>query len=84
MVKARQWHLIFLWDISPAPWAAEAIYSSEAAPYKGVYEMSEIGQIYGYEFDRFSTDVLYMFLIGCVLRVIGYVLMIVTHRDKQK
>ena len=43
-----------------------------------------LDKVYTYDLDNFQMDLIAMFIIGCVLRLIGYLFLVGTNREKQK
>ena len=84
LAKAREWGVMFIWELSYNKWATEAIYSDEIAAYRHIYDIEASTKNYGFNFNQYSTDLWYMFLIDTLTRVITFGLMIYLHRDKQK
>ncbi|KAI3654726.1 hypothetical protein MP228_000106 [Amoeboaphelidium protococcarum] len=82
--KAVQWGVNFIWEISYAKWASEALFDGEVSNFGNVYQVELAASLYGYTLNRFTFDLCMALLIGSVFRVIAYVLMIVMNRDKQK
>jgi hypothetical protein len=72
-------------DISYARWSTEAWYSSELMIYDGVYEIQSISaSLFGYTLNRYYWDLLCIFIIGSVFRVLAFVLMVGLNRQKQR
>ena len=73
-----------MWYISYSSWGTEALFNTESKYYAGIFDVELSQQAFGYVLDRWNMDVLIIFAIGTVYRVVTYILMVVTHRDKQK
>ncbi|KAI8924958.1 hypothetical protein BC831DRAFT_512884 [Entophlyctis helioformis] len=82
--QAKNWGIIFIWELSPAKWAAEAFYSESVQPFKDVYLTSITTKALGYTVDRYAFDVLMMLVLGVAFRAVAFVLMLVINREKQR
>ncbi|KAL7746683.1 hypothetical protein RI367_007962 [Sorochytrium milnesiophthora] len=71
-------------EMSFNKWGAEALYGEALALYDGVYDIQTASSGYGYTLYRYWTDIGMMVIIGCVFRVIAFLLMVFTHRDRQR
>ncbi|KAJ3232663.1 hypothetical protein HDU81_002813 [Chytriomyces hyalinus] len=84
LTDASQHGYGFLNEISFNKWASEAFYSSCITVYRGVFDVDLMTRSWGYTLDRVGLDLVMCFLIGLGLRVLGYLLLIGLHRDKQR
>ncbi|KAL2916645.1 hypothetical protein HK105_203757 [Polyrhizophydium stewartii] len=84
LADAKNWNLLFIWELSFNKWGAEAMFSDSIWPYRDVYMIDLTAKTFGYTMNRFSVDVAMMFAIGVAWRIIAFVLMIVMNRDKQR
>ncbi|RKO84561.1 hypothetical protein BDK51DRAFT_32890 [Blyttiomyces helicus] len=75
---------LFILQMSFNKWAAEAQYSESLIPYDQVYNIEFSRERYGYTLNSTGEDLAICFAIGAVWRVIAFVLLVITHRDKQK
>ncbi|KAI9102428.1 hypothetical protein DFS34DRAFT_390951 [Phlyctochytrium arcticum] len=82
--QAKNWHIIFIWEMSFNKWAAEALYSESVKYYEGVYDLAAAATHDGYTLNTFGRNMGMIVLIGVVQRLVAFVLMIATHRDKQR
>ncbi|KAI8816706.1 uncharacterized protein EV422DRAFT_275965 [Fimicolochytrium jonesii] len=82
--EARSWHIVFIWDISYNRWGAEALYHEYTAPFKGIYEIEASAAVQGFTLERFGFDCAMIFILGAASRVIAFLLMVFTNRDKQR
>ncbi|KAJ3310311.1 hypothetical protein HDV04_005156, partial [Boothiomyces sp. JEL0838] len=77
--------LQILFTISYNRWGLEMFFSGEVTPFRGLYQVDESTvPLYGYTVDRPGLDLAYMAIIGICLRVIGFVVLVLYNRDKQK
>ncbi|TPX32335.1 hypothetical protein SmJEL517_g04542 [Synchytrium microbalum] len=81
---AQSWNLEWLWSLSYNRWTAEAMVSEYANPYNSVYITAYTSSTYGYTFNRFGVDIGIAIAIGVGFRLIAFVLMVVTNREKQR
>lgn len=84
LTNAQEWGVAFIWEISYSKWTAEAMYSEELMAFEGVYDIEFSRETYGYKLDQFGFDLAMAAVIGTVMRIVTYVLLVTTHRDKQK
>lgn len=83
--NASNWGVKWLWDLSYARWFSEAFVSSELEPFEGVYQIDEITVVnYGYTLRRVGLDLGIGFIIGTVFRIVGYLLLTMLNRSKQR
>lgn len=81
----NSWGLGWMLDMSYARWFAESWYTEELMMYEGVFEIHNISApIFGYTLGRFYTDVLMLALIGIAWRVLGFLLLVVVNKQKQR
>lgn len=81
---ASGWGVAFVWELSYGKWGTEALVSDEVFAYNGIYDMNSAAAFFGYTLNRYAFDIGMMVLIGSLLRVVALVLMILTHRDRQR
>jgi len=62
----------------------EMAYTFEIDSVKDFYRWEQIDRSWGYQRDNLTMDYINVFLWLVALRVVGYVLMVVTNRDKQR
>jgi hypothetical protein len=84
LADARGWGIGWLWDISYARWGAEAFYTEEVSFFQNVYDVEAAARVYGYTLNRFAMDVALMFVVGTVLRIVGFALLVSLNRQQQK
>ncbi|KAI3631015.1 hypothetical protein MIR68_010505 [Amoeboaphelidium protococcarum] len=78
-------NLGWILDLSYARWGAEAWYSEELLLFDGVFEIYNVSAaVFGFTLGRYLVDIIIMIIIGCVWRVIGYLLLICLNRQKQR
>jgi len=66
-------------------WATSALFDQQTIPFRNVMQVDQISApIWGYTLDQYGLDVFLILLIGIVYRILAFLLMIFTHRDKQK
>ena len=81
---AANWHIDWLFDLSYNRWLAEAQYSFSISIYGNVYRFDDEALYFGYTLNRTTFDILMAFVIGVVWRILGYLLMVFTNRNKQQ
>jgi hypothetical protein len=73
----------FLWDISYARWGVEYFYLNEVTPKLYMTNMRSYIQQLGFEPSNKSKDLGVIFAIGVAWRLVAFVVMKLTHRDKK-
>jgi len=85
LVQMRDWGVGWVNDMSYSRWANEAWMHYETLPYRNMYMVEEVSApLFGYTLDRFGYDIGMIMLIGLMYRVIAYLLLIYSNRDKQR
>nr|OQO28977.1 hypothetical protein B0A51_03786 [Rachicladosporium sp. CCFEE 5018] len=82
--KVKQWHLEWLWRLSPGVWFTEAYFSQNVLPLGYLYDLDVAAKAVGYTLGQFSLDILMLFVIGCVYRAIAYLGLIFMDRNRQR
>ncbi|KAJ3175908.1 hypothetical protein HK101_010565 [Irineochytrium annulatum] len=73
-----------LFDTGGNRWAAEAQYGMWLEDFQGVYDLAPALHFTGYAMGRTGVDIAAMVTVGVAYRIIGYVLLVSLHRDKQR
>ncbi|TPX72646.1 hypothetical protein SpCBS45565_g00404 [Spizellomyces sp. 'palustris'] len=81
---AKDWKILFIWEISFNKWAAEALYSESVTPYEGIYDIQSPADMQGYTIGQVGLDLGMIIVIGVVQRLIAFGLMVGLNRDKQR
>lgn len=79
---ASSWGILFLWELSYNKWATQALFSLAVTPYSHVYRVED--EPYGYSIGNVSVDLVMMFVLGLVFRILAYLALRYTNRQKQK
>ena len=66
------WHMTWLWRASPGTWLSEAYFTENVTPYGYLYQIDQAASGTGYELSRFSLDLVVLFLLGTIYRVIAF------------
>ncbi|KAJ3127909.1 hypothetical protein HK098_005550 [Nowakowskiella sp. JEL0407] len=80
--QAKDWNLLFLWEISFNKWGAEIL--EYVKPYDHIFDENIMLGIYGYTLGRNGMDFGIGFAIGIALRIIAFVLLIALNRSSQR
>jgi hypothetical protein len=81
----NKWGIGWMLDMSYSRWAAEAWYSEELLVFDGVFEIFNVSaMIFGYTLNRYWLDIFIMFCIGLAWRALGFILMVLVARQKQR
>lgn len=70
--------------ISYAYWSDNAFFTGEIGPVRHVYDWKVTADYFGLVADRLSLDFGMMFVIGVIYRIIGFALLTLRNRDKQR
>jgi hypothetical protein len=70
--------------LSPNRWAADAQFGLWGSYYEDVYDLTRGVEYHGYELKQVSRNLIIMFALGTVYRVLAFMLMISLHRSKQR
>ncbi|KAI1118600.1 hypothetical protein F5Y14DRAFT_220152 [Nemania sp. NC0429] len=71
--KVREWHLEWLWRLSPGTWLAEVYFGQLVEPFRYLYDVDLAARITGFHLDRLWSNLLVLLLIGSVYRIIAFV-----------
>ncbi|KAJ3413478.1 hypothetical protein HDV05_007923 [Chytridiales sp. JEL 0842] len=82
--SAKSGGYIFLFNIGVNRWAAEAQYDLTIQPYSHLFNIEFSNAFFGYESGYVTRNLLVMLALGIGYRLVGFVLMVVLNRDKQK
>lgn len=82
--NAKEWGIMFLWEISFNKWGSEALYSYSVKHYKHIYNVPQSASEFGYTIDREKLDLAVMFILGSAFRLIGFIGLTFLNRYRQK
>ncbi|KAI1204021.1 hypothetical protein F5X97DRAFT_330106 [Nemania serpens] len=71
--KVTEWHLEWLWRLSPGTWLAEVYFGQLVEPFRYLYDVDLAARITGFHLDRLWSNLLVLLLIGSVYRLIAFV-----------
>ncbi|KAI1345386.1 hypothetical protein F5Y01DRAFT_323494 [Xylaria sp. FL0043] len=71
--KVKEWHLEWLWRLSPGTWLAEAYFGQMIEPLRYLYDVDLAAAIAGFSLHKLWTNILVMVLIGTLYRIIAFV-----------
>lgn len=80
LAQVRDWGIEGLWRASPGTWFAELYFGQMVHPFSYLYQTDLAAQATGFHLDRLWLNVLIMFCIGLLYRIIAYAGMLVGHR----
>ncbi|KAJ3396090.1 hypothetical protein HDU80_010069 [Chytriomyces hyalinus] len=81
---ARKAGVEFLFAIFPNRFAAEAQYSLSLGVYSHIYDLQYATEYFGYELNKTARNMIVMVALALGYRVLGFLLMVGMHRDKQR
>ncbi|KAI1850301.1 hypothetical protein JX266_004159 [Neoarthrinium moseri] len=71
--KVKSWNLEWLWRASPGVWLAEVYFGQMVAPFAYLYNVELAAEATGYHLDWLWRNMLILFGIGTIYRVIAYI-----------
>ncbi|KAI0105211.1 hypothetical protein GGR51DRAFT_519907 [Nemania sp. FL0031] len=71
--KVEEWHLEWLWRLSPATWLAEVYFGQMVEPFRYLYDVDLAASITGFHLDRVWMNIWVLLLIGSVYRLLAFV-----------
>ncbi|TRX90889.1 hypothetical protein FHL15_008293 [Xylaria flabelliformis] len=78
--KVKQWHLEWLWRISPATWLAEIYFGQMIEPFRYLYDVDLASSIAGFSLNRLWSNLLVLLLIGTIYRIVAFIGLLVGGR----
>lgn len=82
--NVKDWGVWPVWQLLPAPWGAEAVYTTMIEPWGNIYDVDASASGYGYEFGRFGLDCGAMVAFGVACRVGALAMLVLLNRDHQR
>lgn len=70
--KVKEWHLEWLWRLSPGTWLAEVYFGQMIGPFRYLYDVDLASRIAGFNLERLWTNLLILLLIGTIYRLIAF------------
>ncbi|KAK7931561.1 hypothetical protein PG985_002273 [Apiospora marii] len=80
LATVRGWHIEGLWRASPGTWFAEIYFGQMVYPFSYLYQVDLAAQATGFQLDRLWLNVVVVFCIGLLYRVIAFAGLFVGHR----
>ncbi|KAI5866109.1 hypothetical protein GGS23DRAFT_369953 [Durotheca rogersii] len=78
--SVQGWHVEWLWRASPGTWLAELYFGQMVEPLRYLYDVDLTAQILGFRLDGHWRNMLFLFVIGTVYRLIAYAGLLVGNR----
>ncbi|KAL9058237.1 MAG: hypothetical protein Q9162_001836 [Coniocarpon cinnabarinum] len=72
LAKVNQWHIGWLWRMSPGTWMAEAYFTRLIEPVGHVYQLEMAVQQTGYTLDQVGLDCAILVAIGFIYRLVAF------------
>ena len=79
-----EWKMGWLWQATPGTWLAEAYFTQNITPLRYLYAIDNAATQAGYTLNRFSFDMLMLFVLGTTYRILAFFGLILFKRSKQK
>ncbi|KAI0426267.1 hypothetical protein F5Y09DRAFT_70960 [Xylaria sp. FL1042] len=71
--KVKEWHLEWLWRLSPGTWLAEVYFGQMIEPLRYLYDVDLAARIAGFSLHELWANILVLLLIGTIYRLIAFV-----------
>ncbi|KAI9337953.1 hypothetical protein BDR26DRAFT_803813 [Obelidium mucronatum] len=84
ITQAKRWGINWIMELSFNKWAAEAMYASSIRIYENKYNIQNTADMFGWNLYQIERDFIMCFVLGLGMRVIGFILLVVMNRDKQR
>ncbi|KAF2225379.1 hypothetical protein BDZ85DRAFT_272233 [Elsinoe ampelina] len=72
LARVKEWGMEWLWRMGPGVWLCEAYFDKIAGGTGGIYILDLAEEATGMQLGRFSVDVVVIFALGTVYRLIGF------------
>jgi len=82
--KVRLWKVIWIWRASPGTWLSEAYFTANVTPLEYLYQIDIARANLGYHLNEFGKDLLVLFAIGTVYRVLAFLGLRFMWMDRQR
>lgn len=82
--KVTKWHMLWLWRTFPGTWLAEGYFDRNISPLRYLYQIDRASDEVGYELGKYGHDMLILFLLGFIYRVVAFAGLRLLNRDRQK
>ncbi|KAJ4287203.1 hypothetical protein N0V90_012601 [Kalmusia sp. IMI 367209] len=80
--KVKEWNIEFLWRMSPGVWFTESYFSQCLLPLDYLYMLDVASEATGFNLGKYTLDMGILLALGCVYRVIAFVLLITVQRKR--
>ncbi|KAI1769433.1 hypothetical protein GGR53DRAFT_158788 [Hypoxylon sp. FL1150] len=80
LADVREWKLEWLWRASPGTWLAEMYFGQLVEPFRYLYDVDLAAQAVGFHLDGHYRNILFIFVIGTVYRVLAYIGLLIGNR----
>ncbi|KAL7622376.1 hypothetical protein AAE478_007880 [Parahypoxylon ruwenzoriense] len=78
--SVQEWHIEWLWRASPGTWLAELYFGQLIEPFRYLYNVDLTARQVGFRLDGHWRNMLFLFVIGTIYRVIAYIGLLVGNR----
>ncbi|KAI8628431.1 hypothetical protein F5Y19DRAFT_437753 [Xylariaceae sp. FL1651] len=76
----KDWHLEWLWRLSPGTWLAELYFGQLIGPFRYLYDVDLAARIAGFHLDWLWTNLFVLLAIGTIYRLVAFVGLIAGRR----
>ncbi|KAI1380182.1 hypothetical protein F4677DRAFT_252994 [Hypoxylon crocopeplum] len=78
--SVKDWNMEWLWRASPGTWLAELYFGQLVEPFRYLYNVDLTAKAVGYHLDWHYRNILFLFVIGTVYRILAYIGLLVGSR----
>ncbi|KAI6083623.1 hypothetical protein F4821DRAFT_262748 [Hypoxylon rubiginosum] len=80
LASVQDWNLEWLWRASPGTWLAELYFGQLVEPFRYLYNVDLTAQAVGFHLDGHYRNILFIFVIGTIYRVLAYIGLLIGNR----
>jgi len=84
LAKVTKWHMIWLWRTFPGTWLAEGYYDQNVSPLGYLFQIEVASKAVGFNLGRYGFDMVVLFLLGLLYRIVAFLGLRFLNRNKQK
>ncbi|KAF4547587.1 ABC transporter-like protein 2 [Elsinoe fawcettii] len=84
LARVKEWGLEWLWRMGPGVWLCEAYFDKIAGGTGGLYILDLAEEATGMQLGRFAVDVIAIFALGTVYRILGFGAMLAANWIKKR
>ena len=78
------WHMTWLWRASPGTWLSEGYFTENITPWRYLYQVEDAATGLGYKLGQFNLDLVMLFVLGTIYRILAFVGLRFLNQQKQR